>query len=143
VTLREKLAEHKRNATCANCHVRIDPLGFPLEGFDAVGRTRQKYPDGLPIDVIGELADSTRLEGADGLLGYLQSKEPQVLKTLARKMVGYALGRTVLASDRPLIDSMVAAGGNASFADLSVQIVSSRQFRHRQGETDAPAASQE
>ena len=47
-TLRERLTEHKRNATCANCHLRIDPLGFPLEGYDAVGRSRTTYADGKP-----------------------------------------------------------------------------------------------
>ena len=50
LTLRERLAEHKRNASCAACHLKIDPLGFPLESFDAVGRTRTQYADGKPID---------------------------------------------------------------------------------------------
>ena len=72
LTLREQLAEHKRNATCANCHLRIDPLGFPLEGFDAVGRARDTYADGKPVDVTGEFADKTTIVGADGLLNYLQ-----------------------------------------------------------------------
>ena len=55
LTLRERLEQHKRDATCASCHLRIDPLGFPLEGFDAVGRERQTYADGKPVDVTGEL----------------------------------------------------------------------------------------
>jgi hypothetical protein len=142
-TLREKLTEHKSNPSCANCHVRIDPLGFPLEGFDAVGRTRTTYPDGLDIDVTGELADKTMIIGADGLLRYLEGRETQVMKTLARKMLGYALGRTVLASDRPLVDEMVAAGGNATFADLAIRIVTSRQFRNRQGQDEEVQPSNE
>jgi hypothetical protein len=137
MTLRQKLADHKRNATCANCHQRIDPLGFPLEGFDPVGRTRNAYPDGVPVDTTGEFADQTTIIGADGLLEYLAVKETLVMKTLAKKMLGYALGRTVLASDRPLIDELVAAGGNATFSDLATRIVSSRQFRYRQGRDEA------
>ncbi|MEO8483466.1 MAG: DUF1592 domain-containing protein [Acidobacteriota bacterium] len=134
LTLRQKLAQHKRNATCANCHLRIDPLGFPLEGFDAVGRARDKYPDGTAVDVTGEFADKTTISGTDGLLKYLQGKDALVMKTLSKKMVGYALGRTVLASDRPLVNEMIAAGNTATFTDLAVRIVTSRQFRTREGQ---------
>jgi mono/diheme cytochrome c family protein len=129
-TLRETLAEHKRNAACAACHLKIDPLGFPLEGFDAVGRTREAYQDGKPVDTTGEFADKSTITGTDGLLKYLGTQEPQVLRTLGRKMLGYALGRTVLASDRPLLDEMAAAGSGATFSDLAVKIVTSRQFRN-------------
>ena len=136
LTLRERLVEHKRNATCAACHMRIDPLGFPLEGFDAVGRPRTKYADGKAIDVTGELADNKTIAGTEGLLRYLQSQDKQVMTTLSRKMVGYALGRTILASDRPLVAEMAAAGGSASFSDLAAKIVTSRQFRSRRGDED-------
>ena len=133
LTLREKLAEHKRNATCASCHLKIDPLGFPLEGFDAVGRSRTTYADGKPVDVTGEFADETTIVGTDGLLRYLQAHEKQVVKTLSKKMIGYALGRTVRGSDRGLIEAMARAGGTASVPDLAVAIVTSRQFRNRAG----------
>jgi hypothetical protein len=134
LTLRQRLAEHKRNASCASCHVRIDPLGFPLEGFDPVGRPRDKYADGQAVDVTGELADKKTIIGADGLLQYLQTQDRQVMTTLSKKMLGYALGRTILASDRPLVADMTAAGGSASFSDLAVKIITSRQFRNRAGE---------
>lgn len=134
LTVRERLAQHKRNATCANCHLRIDPLGFPLEGFDAVGRTRRTYADGKPVDLTGEFADDTKIVGTEGLLNYLQSKDKQVMTTLAKKMVGYALGRTVRGSDRQLVESMTSAGGNATFADLATTIVASRQFRNKVGD---------
>jgi mono/diheme cytochrome c family protein len=143
LSLREKLQQHKRNATCAACHLRIDPLGFPLEGFDAVGRTRQTYPDGKPVDVTGEFADKTTILGSAGLLKYLQSHDDQVMITLSKKVLGYALGRTVMASDKQLISDMAAAGGTASFADLAVKVVTSRQFRNHAGDEDVapPAAS--
>jgi hypothetical protein len=135
LTLREKLAEHKRNATCANCHLKIDPLGFPLEGFDAVGRSRATYADGKPVDVTGEFADKTTIVGTEGLLRYLQEHDQQVMTTLSKKMIGYALGRTVRGSDRGLIDAMAKAGSSAPVSDLAVTIVTSRQFRNRAGGT--------
>jgi hypothetical protein len=134
LTVRQRLAEHKRNATCANCHLRIDPLGFPLEGFDAVGRLRDTYSDGQAVDVTGEFADKTTIVGTEGLLTYLQKHDRQVMTTLSKKMIGYALGRTVRGSDRPLVDVMAAAGGNTSFSDLAATIVTSRQFRNRAGD---------
>jgi mono/diheme cytochrome c family protein len=142
-TLRERLASHKREARCASCHRRIDPLGFPLEGFDAVGRRRQTYADGKPVDVSGEFQDGTTIAGAGGLLKYLESQERKVLTTLARKLLGYALGRNPQPSDRRLINEMVSAGADASIADLAVRIVTSRQFGHRSSaETAAsPAGS--
>jgi hypothetical protein len=139
LTLRERLTQHKRNAQCASCHLRIDPLGFPLEAFDAVGRKRETYADGKPVDVTGEFRDKTTIVGADGLLTYLNSQDTQVRKTLSRKMLGYALGRNPHASDRRLITDMVNAGGDASFSDLALKIVTSRQFRNRAGRADAAA----
>ena len=76
-TLRQRLTAHKRDAKCAACHLRIDPLGFPLEGFDAVGRARTAYNDGKPVDITGEFRDKTTIVGADGLLGYLQKQDQQ------------------------------------------------------------------
>jgi hypothetical protein len=140
LTLRERLAQHKKDATCAACHMRIDPLGFPLEGFDAVGRARKTYADGKAVDVTSELKDKTTIVGADGLLKYLDSQDTKVMSTLSRKMLGYALGRSVLASDRPLVREMSSAGDVSSIADLAVKIVSSRQFRNRAGDDDVTPA---
>ena len=77
------------------------------------------------------------IAGIPGLLDYLQAKDEQVRRTLAFKMVGYALGRTVQASDEALIDRMVQAGGNATFSQLAAEIVTSKQFRNRSGREDA------
>lgn len=147
LTLRQRLEEHKRNATCAACHVRIDPLGFPLESFDAIGRVRASYADGTPVDVVGELRNRTTIRGPDGLLDYLRAQDRKVMTTLSRKMLGYSLGRNPMASDRPLLDDMVRSGRKASFADLATHIVTSRQFRYRGAETaatlPAPVSSHE
>ena len=130
-TLRQKLEAHKRNATCASCHTRIDPMGFPLERYDSVGRYRTQYADGNAVDDEGVLADKTQIAGIDGLLNYLQTQNQKVLRTMAFKMVGYALGRTVQPSDEVLIVRMSQLGANATIADLATAIVSSRQFQHR------------
>ncbi len=139
LSVKARLEQHKRNATCANCHLRIDPLGFALEHYDSTGRWRDQYADGKPIEDSAALADQTPINGVDGLLSYLKAKEDQVRKTLARKMVGYALGRTILASDQPLIDRMVQAGNQATYSQLVTEIATSKQFRNRVGQQEAPA----
>jgi hypothetical protein len=139
-TVRERLESHKRNPTCAACHLRIDPLGFPLERFDPVGRWRDSYADGKAIDDSAALADKTELAGIDGLLLYLKNNEQQVLRTMSRKLIGYALGRTVLGSDEPLVDRMVQPGGGSNFSKLVGEIVTSRQFRYRRGEEETSQA---
>jgi hypothetical protein len=129
LSLHDKLEAHKRNATCANCHARIDPMGFPLEHFDSTGRWRDKYPDGQDIYDKGTTIDHVDIAGAQGLLGYLNTKDEQVRRTLATKLIGYALERTVLPSDLALVDKMLAAGGGAPFSQLVTDIISSKQFR--------------
>ncbi len=140
-TVREQLAAHQSNPTCANCHSRIDPLGFPLEHYDSIGRWRQTYSEGQAIEDSGTLSDKTEIDGVDGLVAYLEKNEPQVIKTVATKLVGYALGRTVLASDRPLIDQLSKTGGDATFADLIGEIATSRQFRYMRVDDPAQVAS--
>jgi len=140
LSLKAKLEQHKRNATCANCHLRIDPLGFSLERYDSTGRWRDKYTDGNVIEDSAALPDKTQINGVDGLLNYVGSKDAQVRKTLSYKLVGYALGRTVLASDQMLIERMVQAGGEATFAQLATEIAISKQFRNRQGQEESPSS---
>ena len=130
LSVHERLEVHKRNATCANCHMRIDPLGFPLEHYDSIGRWRDQYADGKPIWDSGTLLDQRQIAGVDGLLDYLRTKEDLVMQTLSRKLIGYALGRAVMASDQPLADRMAAAGGSAAFSKLITEIVISKQFRN-------------
>jgi hypothetical protein len=133
LSLKDKLESHKRNATCAGCHTRIDPLGFPLEAYDSTGRVRTSYGDGKPIDNTSKTIDNAQIAGTQGLLDYLHTKDDQIRKTLAMKMIGYSLGRTILPSDYPLIDRLVGLGGDAHFADLVSEVVLSRQFRNRLG----------
>jgi mono/diheme cytochrome c family protein len=140
LSLKAKLEQHKRNPSCANCHTRIDPLGFSLERYDPTGRWRDKYPDGNAIEDSAALPDKTEVAGVDGLLAYLRSKEAQVRRTLSAKLVGYALGRTVLASDQLLIERMVQAGGDATFAELAAEVAASKQFRTRLARDESPTS---
>ena len=137
-TVRQQLEEHSRNPTCASCHKRIDPLGFPLEHYDSIGRWRETYSEGQPIDDHAELEDKTQIAGMEGLIDYLDSQEEQVLDTFSKKLLGYALGRTMLASDLPLLDEMIAAGGDATFSDLAAKIATSKQFLERRGRDEGP-----
>ena len=141
LSVRERLQVHKRNATCATCHTRIDPLGFPLEHFDSTGRWRDQYAEGKPIDDYGDVNETTRINGVDGLLDYLEHRQSdQVQRTLARKLVGYALGRTIQLSDEPLIDGLVSSGSKSGMSILVGQIVTSKQFLSRAGD-DAPSVA--
>jgi hypothetical protein len=142
LSVRERLAVHKRNATCATCHTRIDPMGFPLEHYDSTGRWREKYSDGKPIEDTGEMRDKSQIPGVKGLLDYLTTQQDKVQLTLTRKLLGYALGRTVQGSDQLLVDRMVRAGDKATIADLAALIVTSGQFRNVAGrDAVTPAAT--
>ena len=138
MTVKQRLEVHKRNATCAACHLRIDPLGFPFEKYDPVGRWRESYSDGKAIDDRSTAADKTGIDGIDGLVKYLQQNDEKVRRNMSQKLLGYALGRTVLASDLPLLDRMVKAGPEATIAQLAFEIVNSPQFRNRRGQDDNP-----
>jgi hypothetical protein len=134
-SVRELTALHTSLPECQSCHVRIDPFGFAMEKYDPIGRLREKDLAGRAVDVRVSLKDGTAFEGLDGLRAWLLStKKKEVERTFSRKLLGYALGRSVTLSDQPLIDEMVAAlesGGPMSGA--LVQVATSRQFRFHRG----------
>ncbi len=132
LTVRKRLEAHRTDASCINCHSRIDPLGFALEHYDPIGRWRDEYRDGQPIDSSGTLNDGTEIVGLDGVRQFLRRELPQFERTLAEKLLGYALGRSEMASDRPLIEQMLAdLKEDGRFSDLVVRIVTSKQFCYR------------
>lgn len=132
LTVRQRLEAHRTDKTCVNCHSRIDPLGFALEHYDPLGRWRDTYRDGQPIDASGVLSDGTKVDGLDGLQRYLHDQQPQFERNLCTKLLGYALGRAELASDRPLVEEMQGdLQKSGSISDIVVRIVTSNQFRYR------------
>ena len=140
LTIKARLIAHQKNAACAACHSKIDPLGFPFERFDAVGKLRTAYADGKPVEDSTTTADKKEIAGVEGLVQYLKTQEPQVLRNMSHKLIGFALGRTVLASDQPLVDRIIQAGGQATFSQLAAEIVNSPQFRYRRGQEPAALA---
>jgi hypothetical protein len=136
LTERQLIQRHTSDAQCAKCHQRIDPFGFALEGFDAIGRARNKDAAGLAIDTKTKLANGTDIEGLDGLRSYLLTeRRDDFVRQFCRKLLGYALGRSVQLSDKPLLEMMLAEFKAADFRvgtaiDL---IVRSPQFREVRG----------
>jgi hypothetical protein len=113
-----------------NCHSRIDPLGFALEHFDSIGRWRETYRDGQAIDATGTLNDGTVISELDGLMRYLRKQRASFDRNLSAKLLGYALGRSEMVSDKPLLDRMVASlKKDSRFSTLVTQIATSPQFR--------------
>ncbi len=135
-TVREMLERHRDNKACSGCHDRIDPLGFALENFDAIGRFREKDDNGLPLDVSAQVKGSAIFSGVEGLRNYLKASEDTFLTQFSRKLLGFALGRQVLPSDKPLLTQMrgqlKANQGKPSSAVL--EVINSRQFLHRRVE---------
>ena len=136
LTVRQLVEKHRQVASCAVCHDRIDPFGFALESFDAIGRLRQKDLAGRPIDTRVALKDGTRFNGIGGLRNYLLTKRrDQFVKQFCRKLLGFALGRSVELSDEPLLQQ-IQKDLKANDYRLSVvvrAIVTSRQFRYHRG----------
>lgn len=127
LTERQLIERHSSDAACAGCHRRIDPYGFALEGFDAIGRAR-------PADTKTVLHDGTEVDGLADLRNYLTTtRRNDFLRQFCRKLTGYALGRGVQLSDKALIDAMVNSPSR-NVADLIEQIVLSRQFREIRGD---------
>ena len=136
LTMRQLVEKHTRVAECAVCHQRIDPYGFALERYDPIGRLRDKDLGGLSVDARAKLRDGTEFEGIDGLRTYLLTKKNDVfIKLFCRRLLGYALGRSVTLSDQVLLDDMVAElqknDGKISAAVLA--IIRSPQFRMIRG----------
>lgn len=136
LTVRELTERHSIDERCANCHRRIDPMGYALEGFDAIGRARTKDLGDRPIDSNAELEDGTKLNGLDGLRNYLaNTRREAFLRQFCKKLVGYALGRGTQLSDEPLIDDMMQqlAQRDYKFSVAVDLIVRSPQFREIRG----------
>ncbi|MEE3370832.1 MAG: DUF1592 domain-containing protein [Planctomycetota bacterium] len=136
LSIRQLVEQHVRMPQCATCHKRIDPLGFALEEFDTIGRRREQDAGGRPIDATARLKEGTTFQGIDGLRRYLLTeRRDEFQRQFCRKLLGYALGRRVLLSDRQLLNKMASQleknEGRVLAAVLA--IVRSRQFQFIRG----------
>jgi len=131
-TLREQMAEHRTNPTCATCHKVMDPVGLSLENFDAVGAWRTQEA-GSPIDVSGQLADGRLVNGVVTLRQAILDKPELFVGTMTEKMMIYALGRGVSAEDMPGIRRILhdASANDYRFSSLVLGIVKSVPFQMR------------
>ena len=136
-TVRERLAQHRQSPACAICHAPMDPLGFALENFDALGGWRT-LDAGLPIDASAVLADgTTHFDGPAGLRRVLLERSRQFVETVTEKLLTYALGRGIEHYDRPVVRAIARAAANEGYrwSSLILGIVESAPFRMRRTES--------
>jgi mono/diheme cytochrome c family protein len=141
LTLAQLLAKHRENKSCAVCHARFDSLGLVFEGFGPVGERRDKDLSGHTVETKAIFPGGSEGSGVDGLRIYLREHRQQdFVDNLCRKLLAYALGRTLLLSDKQTLENMkqkLAADGYR-FENLALTIVTSRQFLNKRGrESDA------
>src|SRR5262249_19574236 len=129
LTMRERLEQHRVNPVCASCHQKMDPLGFALENFDAIGKFRTTEGN-VPIDTSGSLPDGTQLRGPIELREILLSRSDEFAATVSEKLMTYALGRGVEYYDQPAIRKAVrdAARNDYRWSSLVMGIVNSVPF---------------
>ena len=129
-SIREKLAQHRANPTCNSCHSVIDPLGFALENFDAIGGWRTIDEAGKPVDASGTTATGSPVNGLPGLRALLLNEPEQFPRTVTEKLLAYALGRRLEYYDHPSVRKIVrdAAANQYRWSSLIVGIVESPAF---------------
>jgi hypothetical protein len=134
-TMRQQMEMHRSHEPCATCHKIMDPIGFSMENFDAVGHWRTT-DNGSPIDPSGKLVDGTKLDGVKGMRDALLRYSPQFVRVITEKLFVYAMGRGTEYYDMPLIRSIVreSKSKNYQFSSLILGIVKSEPFQVNQKE---------
>lgn len=135
-TFREQLARHAAEASCANCHKKMDPLGFALDNFDASGAWRESTPE-RPLNTAGELPSGEKFSGVSELKRVLRQHQDDFLRNLVEQTFTYALGRTILDTDEAAVRDTQAglAANDHKFTALMLGVVKSFPFHHRRGST--------
>jgi hypothetical protein len=131
--MREAMTLHRQAPACAGCHAKMDPIGFSMENFDAVGRWRDTDATGKKIDVDVQLVDGTKFTGIEGLKSVLLKDPERFINAVTEKLMMYALGRNVQYYDAPSVRAIVrdAKKDNYTFAALIEGVVKSRPFQMR------------
>ena len=134
LTLRQRTELHRKNPTCANCHKVLDPIGFGLENFDAIGRWRDKDDSGGPIDAGGELPGGKRFSTPKELKGIVAGRKEELARNLTEKLLAYALCRQLEGYDEIVVDGLMErlARDNYGMQSLVIEIVTSYPFLNRQ-----------
>ena len=143
-SVRERLERHRRNPVCATCHSMMDPLGFALENYDAIGQWRATSEGGGAIDASGSFPGGVAFQGPAGLRDVILSHTREFVGTVTEKLMAYALGRGVQYYDLPAVRKVVtdAAGANYRWSAVVLGIIRSAPFQMRRSEErPAPAAT--
>ena len=141
-TLRQRLERHRTDPACNGCHQRIDPLGFGLENFDAIGRWRTRGDHGEALDTVGTMPSGESFDGPKQLKALLKTRQERVMQTLIERMLTYALGRPIERHDRATVRQIgrtLAADGYRAQA-LVREVALSLPFRFSRNPAVAPAA---
>ena len=131
--MRERMAKHRENVTCATCHSMIDPLGFGLERFDPIGRWREVDENFTAIDSSGALPDGTTFAGVKELRAALSKQPDRFVTSFTEKLMTYALGRGLEPYDMPAVRKVVRAAGANDYrtGSLILEIARSLPFQNR------------
>jgi hypothetical protein len=137
LSMRDAMIQHRANPACAGCHARMDPIGFAMENFDALGRWRDRDAAG-PIEASGVLPDGFKIDGIPGLKKALLAHPEQFVRTLADRLLMYATGRNVQYYDAPALRAIVrqAAAANDTFESLILGVVTSVPFQMREAQSE-------
>jgi mono/diheme cytochrome c family protein len=133
LSMRDAMVQHRANPSCASCHSRMDPIGFALDNFDAVGRWRTRSESGAAIDASGVLPDGSKFQGVGGLRAVLIGRPQAFVTTLTENLLTYALGRSLEYYDAPTVRAISAAAAPQQyrFSALILGIVRSVPFQSR------------
>ncbi len=133
LTLRQRTELHRTNAVCANCHKTMDPIGFGLENFDAIGRWRENDDSGAPIDARGELPGGKKFNSPKELKAIIAERKEDLVRNLTEKMLAYALCRQLEGYDQMVVDRMLEDihADDDRMQTLILEVVTSYPFTHR------------
>jgi hypothetical protein len=133
LTLRQRTELHQTNATCANCHKVLDPIGFGLENFDAIGRWREQDDTGGPIDAAGELPGGKHFTSPKELKAIIAAREGDLARNLTEKLLAYALGRQLEGYDEIVVDHLMKTIGSDDYRmqTLIAEVITSYPFTFR------------
>ncbi len=133
LTVRQRTELHRTNPVCANCHQILDPIGFGLEKFDAIGRWRERDSNGQSIDAAGELPGAKRFSGPADLKAIIAGRSGDVARNLVERLLAYALGRKLEGYDEIVVDDVVSeiAGDGYRMRALIDGVITSYPFTHR------------
>ena len=141
LTLRQRLVAHQENESCVSCHQKIDPLGFALENYDAIGRWRDSYRSGLPIDASGTLFGKARFQDVIGLKNALLANPEWFIRAFSEHLLAYALGRELDITDKPALDKVVrqALAKKGQFSTVVSEITTSYPFMNKTNQLAPPS----